>query len=81
MKLYLLFLSSLDRNLKPKGVEGGFGANNKQNHNCLGILEVYARYSVGFKAALVCAVPKGFFFLPFWSENGYRFCPFWSVIG
>ena len=57
-----LVSTSLDRNLKPKGVEGGLGANNKQNHNCVGILQVYARHSVGFEAALVCAVPKGMVF-------------------
>ena len=81
MKLYLLFLCSLDRNLKPVGVEGGLRASNKQNHNLLGALQVYARHSVGFEVALVCTVPKGMVFVPFWSENGYRFCPFWSGIG
>ena len=25
--------------------------------------------------------PKGWGFVPFWSENGYRFCPYWSGIG
>ena len=59
MKLSLLFLFSLDRNLKPKGVEGGLGANNEQHHNCLGTVQVYARHTVGFEAALVCAAPKG----------------------
>ena len=77
MKLYLLFLSSLDRNLKPKGVEGGFGANNKENHNCLGILQVYARHSVGFNAALVCAAPKGMvFFCRFGLKTGIDFAHF-----